>query len=66
MVTCSNHFLKNGVSTENVSVVKTRARTHPGVQQQVVWFDVSVDEAQLVDGVNGQHRLCYVELRSLF
>lgn len=49
-----------------MSVVKTRARTHPGVQQQVVWFDVSVDEAQLVDGVNGQHRLCYVELRSLF
>lgn len=39
--------------------------THPGVQQEVVWFDVSVNEAQLVDGVNGQHRLCYVELSGL-
>lgn len=36
--------------------------THPGVQQEVVWFNVSVNEAELVDGVNGQHRLCYVEL----
>lgn len=39
---------------------------HPGVQQQVVRFDVSVDEAQLVDGVDGQDRLCDVELRGLF
>ena len=39
---------------------------HPGVQQQVVWFDVSVDEAQLVDGVDGQHRLSDIELRGLF
>ena len=41
-------------------------RPHPGVQQQVVWFDVSVDEAQLVDGVDGQHRLSDVELSGLF
>lgn len=39
---------------------------HPGVQQQVIGFDVSVDEAQLVDGVDGQHRLSDVELRGLF
>lgn len=38
---------------------------HPGVQQQVVWLDVSVDEAQLVDGVDGQDRLGDVELRGL-
>lgn len=38
----------------------------PGVQQQVVWFDVPVDEAQLVDGVDGEDRLCDVELRGLF
>lgn len=41
-------------------------RSDPGVQQQVVWFDVSVDEAQLVDGVDGQNRLGDVELRGLF
>lgn len=40
--------------------------SHPGVQQQVVRFDVSVDEAQLVDGVNGQNCLCDVELGGLF
>lgn len=40
--------------------------SHPGVQQQVVWFDVSVDEAQLVDGVDGQNCLCDVELCGLF
>ena len=32
-----------------------------GIQEEVVRFDVSVDEAQCVDGVNGQHRLRYVE-----
>lgn len=40
--------------------------SHPGVQQQVIWFDVSVDKAQLVDGVNGQNRLCNVELGGFF
>lgn len=39
---------------------------YPGVQEQVVWLDVSVDKAQLMDGVDGQHSLCYVELSSFF
>ena len=34
---------------------------HLGVQQEVVWFDVPVDETQCVYGVNGQHRLSNVE-----
>lgn len=40
--------------------------SHSGVQQQVVRFDVSVDESQLVDGVNGQYCLCDVKLSGLF
>lgn len=40
--------------------------SYSGVQQQVVRFDVSVDEAQLVDRVDGQYRLCDVELSGLF
>ena len=32
-----------------------------GVQEEVVRFDVPVDETQCVDGVNGQHCLRYVE-----
>lgn len=36
-----------------------------GVQQQVVWFDVSMNEAQLMDEVDGQNRLGHVELRLL-
>lgn len=32
------------------------------VQEEVVWFYVTMDESQLVDGVNGQHGLSNVEL----
>ena len=38
-----------------------QATVYLGVQEEVVRFDVSVDEAQCVDGVNRQHRLRYVE-----
>jgi len=40
--------------------------SHPGVKQQVVRFDVSVNEAQLVNGVDGQNRLCDIKLRGFF
>ena len=32
-----------------------------GIQEEIVRFDVSVYEAQCVDGVNCQHRLRYIE-----
>ena len=35
--------------------------THLGIQQQVVGLDVSVDEAECVDGVDGQDGLGDVE-----
>ena len=32
-----------------------------GIQEEVIRFDVSVDEVESVDGVYGQYRLRYVE-----
>ena len=48
-----------------ILVASSSPSPYPGVQQQVVRLDVSVDEAQLVDGVDGQHGLRYVELGGL-
>lgn len=39
---------------------------YPRVQKQVVWFDVSVNEAQLVNGIDGQDCLSDVKLSCLF
>ena len=36
-----------------------------GVKEKVVGFDVSMDEAKLVDGVDGQDCLCDVEPRDI-
>ena len=36
-------------------------RHNLGIQQQVIRLDVPVDEAESVNGVDGQHCLCYVE-----
>ena len=37
-----------------------------GVEEEVVRFDIAVDEAHLVDRVDGQRRLGHVELRAVF
>lgn len=36
------------------------------VQKKVVWFDISMDKAQLMNRINGEHSLSYIELRLFF
>lgn len=53
---------------QTVSTTQAGVKTepYPWVQEQIVWFDVSVNEAQLVNGINGQNGLCYIKLSSFF
>lgn len=36
------------------------------IQKKVVWFYVPMDKTQLMNGIDGQHGLSYVELRLFF
>lgn len=36
------------------------------VQKKVVWFDISMDKAQLMNRINGKHSLSYIELCLFF
>ena len=68
----SGDVLQSSIVVCPVRLLEASAQTEVGeldvtlaVQEQVVGLDVPVDEAQLVDGLDGQGRLCHVELGSL-
>ena len=61
------------VIIRSVCFLQARAKTKIGefqvaicINQKVVWFDVPMDEAELVDGVDCQHRLGHVKLSLVF
>ena len=60
------HNTGTGIMFPTVVSFTISSCTDLGIQQEIVWLDVSVNEAQLVNGINSQDGLCCVELTLFF
>ena len=66
LTSCVFHNTGTGIMFPTMVSFTISSCTDLGIQQEIVWLDVSVNEAQLVNGINSQDGLCCVELRLFF